>query len=292
MKKRWITKDELRVIPFLLPGLIASVALIIYPLMYILQMSFTHNIPGGGGGFAGIDNFTRLIRNPMFSMAFPNTIRFTLVSVGFAFVIGLALALIIQRKGIRFKGLWRSVLFITWIIPGVVKATSWRWLFTTDGGMVNHILMSLNAISDPVPWLTNPRFAMTSIIIVQVWSTAPYVMLLMTAGLQQLPRELFESADIDGANWFQKVTKITLPMLRDITFISILLLVVWAINEFALFMIMTSGGGQGTMTISIMIYNQFRALNLNAASASAVMQLLLTMVFAGGYVALTARRRD
>jgi len=292
LKKGWITRDELRAIPFLLPGVIAGIALIIYPLIYILRMSFTHNVPGGGGGFAGFDNFMRLIRNPMFSIALPNTIRFTLVSVGLAFIIGLTLALIIQRKGIRFKGLWRSLLFITWIIPGVVKATSWRWLFTTDGGMVNHILMSIGFINDPVPWLTSPRFAMTSIIIVQVWSTAPYVMLLMTAGLSQLPRELFESADIDGANWFQKVTRITLPMLKDITFISILLLVVWAINEFALFMIMTSGGGQGTMTISIMIYNQFRALNLNAASASAVMQLLLTMVFAGGYVALTARKRD
>jgi ABC-type sugar transport system permease subunit len=288
LKIKGLTTDEMRAMPFMLPGLLASIALIIYPLIYILHMSFMENAPGGTGGFAGLDNFTRLVRNPMFAQALSNTLQFTFTSVVFAFVIGFGLALIIQRKGVRFKGLWRSILFITWIIPGVVKATSWRWLFTTDGGMINHMLLTAGFIDQPVPWLTSPRFALTSIIIVQIWSTAPYVMLMMTAGLQQLPKELFESADIDGANWFQKVIKITLPLLKDVSFISVLLLLVWAINEFALIWIMTSGG-QNTTTISILIFNQFRVLNLNAASASAVLQLVITMLFAGIYVAFVTR---
>ena len=286
-----ITRDEMRAIPFLLPGLLVSILLIIYPLFYIMRMSFMENAVGGAGGFAGIDNFTRLVRNPMFTNAFRNTFQFTLTTVVFSFVIGLGLALIIQRKGIRFRGLWRSLLFITWIMPGVVKATAWRWLFATDGGMVNHMFMSSGLIDSPVPWLTSPRFALTSIIIVQVWATAPYVMLMMTAGLQQLPQDLFESADIDGANWFHKVTRISLPMLKDVSFICILLLLVWAINEFALIWIMTSGG-QNTTTISLLIFNQFQVLNLNAASASAVMQLLITMVIAGVYVTVITRGRD
>ena len=286
-----ITRDELRAIPFLVPGLLASVALIIYPLVYILRMSFMENAIGGTGGFAGFDNFVRLSRNPMFANALRNTFQFTFTTVVFSFIVGFGLALLIQRKGIRFKGLWRSILFITWIMPGVVKATSWRWLFTTEGGMLNHMLMSSGLTDSPIPWLTSPRFALTSIIIVQIWATAPYVMLMMTAGLQQLPQDVFESADIDGATWFDKIIRIALPMLKDVSFICVLLLMVWTINEFALIWIMTSGG-QNTTTISIMIFNQFQALNLNAASASAVLQLAITMLFAAVYVALITRRAD
>ena len=284
-----LTRDEKRAIPFLLPGLLASALLIIYPLVSIIRMSFMENAFGGGGGFAGFLNFTRLSRNPMFSNALANTFRFTIASVVFSFIIGFGLALLIQRKGVKLKGLWRSLLFITWITPGVVKATSWRWLFATNGGMVNHMLMTAGFIDAPVPWLTNPRFALTSIIIVQVWSSAPYVLLMMTAGLQQLPKDVFESADIDGANWFQKIFRIALPMLKDVSFICLLLLLVWSVNEFALIWIMTSGG-QNTMTVSLLIFNQFQALNLNAASASAVVQLLITMMLAGCYVAFITRR--
>ena len=124
---------------------------------------------------------------------------------------------------------------------------------------------------------------MLSVIIVQVWACAPYVMLMMTAGLQQLPMDLYESAELDGANWHHKMLHITLPLLKDVSFICILMTLVWAINEFSLIWIMTSGG-HNTTTLSLLVYNQFKVLNINSASASAVMQLIITMVFAGLYV--------
>ena len=157
--------------------------------------------------------------------------------------------------------------------------------------MANHILESFGLIKEPVPWLTSPRFAMISLIIVQVWACAPYVMLMMTAGLQQLPADLYESAELDGAGWFKKTCYITLPLLKDISFICILMLLVWAINEFSLIWIMTSGG-QNTTTLSLLVYNQFKVLNLNAASASAVMQLLVTMFFAVLYVKFVVKEED
>ena len=132
------------------------------------------------------------------------------------------------------KGVFRSLIFVAWIIPGVVKATAWKWLFTTNGGMVNHILLSLGIIDTEIPWLTSPQYAMLSVIIVQVWACAPYVMLMMTAGLQQLPGDLYESAELDGAGWFKKLRYITIPLLKDVSFICILMLLVWAINEFSL----------------------------------------------------------
>jgi ABC-type sugar transport systems, permease components len=289
VNNRQLTRDEKRAIPFILPGVLVTLVLILYPLIYIIRMSFTDN--SAGGKFAGFTNYMKLFNNPQFSSAIANTFQWTLFSVVFSFIIGFGLALIIHRKGVRLKGMWRALLFITWIIPGVVKATAWKWLLTTDGGMFNHIAMSLGIIDTPILWLTSPSMALTSLIIVQVWATAPFVMLMMTAGLQQLPQDIYESANIDGASGWQKTIKITLPMLKDLSFICLLMLLVWAINEFSLIWIMTSGG-HNTTTLSLMIYNQFQVFNLNAASASAVMQLLIAMVFAGLYVAFLTKKGD
>lgn len=282
MNKLKLTREEKKAIPFVLPGVVVTALLTVYPLGYIFFMSFSDNAMGAGG-FAGFYNYIRLFRNPMFGQTILNTVKWTLSTVILSFLIGFFFAMLINRKGIRLKGLFRSLIFVAWIIPGVVKATAWKWLFATDGGMANHILLSLGVIDEAVPWLTSPKYAMLSVIIVQIWACAPYVMLMMTAGLQQLPRDLYESADLDGASLFKKLIYITLPLLKDISFICILMLLVWAINEFSLIWIMTSGG-QNTTTLSLLVYNQFKVLNLNAASASAVMQLLMTMIFAVLYV--------
>ena len=290
MKKFYLTRDEKKAIPFILPGVAVTALLIIYPLFYIISMSFSENAIGQSG-FAGLTNYLRLFKNPMFTSSIWNTLVWTLGTVRPAFLIGFILALLINRRGMRIKGVFRSLIFVAWIIPGVVKATAWKWLFTTDGGMINHLLMSIGVIEKEIAWLSSPQYAMLSVIIVQVWACAPYVMLMMTAGLQQLPRDLYESAELDGAGWFKKLWYITLPMLKDVSFICILMLLVWAINEFSLIFIMTSGG-QNTTTLSILVYNQFQVLNINSASASAVMQLLITMIFAALYVKFVIKEEN
>lgn len=277
-----ITKDEKRAIPFLLPGLIVTAILIVYPLFYIITMSFSDNSLEGGG-FAGFSNYVSLFHNPQFPKAVKTTVWWTIATVFFSYAIGTILALLINRKTIKLKGMWRGLIFIAWIIPGVVKATVWKWMFQTDGGIINEMLMRAGIISENIPWLTSSRFALISVIIVQVWACAPYVMLMMTAGLQQLPMDLYESADLDGAKWYQKLNHITFPLLKDISFICILMVLVWAINEFSLIFVMTQGS-HDTTTLAMLVYNQFKVLNINLASASAIMQLLITMVFAVVYV--------
>ncbi len=287
MKKFTLTKDEKKAYIYLLPGFIVTALLIIYPLYYIITMSFSNN-GINQSGFAGFDNYLKLFKNPQFSKAIINTAKFTGFSVVGAYILGFILALAINRKSVKLKGMWRGLIFISWIIPGVVKATSWKWLYRTDGGMFNHILQTIGLTSEELPWLTSPKYAMWAIIIVQIWATAPYVMLLMTAGLQQISKELYESADLDGANFLHKLKYITIPLTRDITFICALMLLVWAINEFSLIWIMTTGG-QNTTTLSLLVYNQFKMLNINSASASAVMQLIITMAFAALYVKLSVK---
>jgi len=285
-----LTRDEKRAIPFILPCLIVTAVLIVYPLYYIISMSFSKNAMSRSG-FAGLDNYLKLFHNPQFETAMINTVVWTGFTVALSFIIGFLLAVIIQRDSTRFKGFWRSLIFIAWVIPGVVKATAWKWLYSYSGGMLNHILQSIGLIKNPVPWLISSNFAMLSIVVVQVWACAPYVMLMMTAGLQQIPKDVYESADLDGANAIQKAMKVTLPMLKDISFICVLLLLVWSINEFSLIWITTNGGPAGsTTTLSLLVYNQFKVLNLNAASASAIMQLLLCSLFAIVYVAIIARK--
>ncbi len=290
MKKYKLTRDEKKAIPFILPGVIVTALLIVYPLFYIISMSFSENAIGQSG-FAGLTNYLRLFKNPMFISSIWNTLIWTLGTVIPAFLIGFTLALLINRKGIKIKGVFRSLIFVAWIIPRVVKATAWKWLFTTDGGMINHLLLSTGLVDQQIPWLSNPKYAMLAVIIVQVWACAPYVMLMMTAGLQQLPGDLYESAELDGAGWLKKLWYITLPMLKDVSFICILMLLVWAINEFSLIFIMTSGG-QNTTTLSLLVYNQFQVLNINSASASAVMQLLVTMIFAALYVKFVIKEEN
>lgn len=232
MKKFYLTRDEKKAIPFILPGVAVTALLIIYPLFYIISMSFSENAIGQSG-FAGLTNYLRLFKNPMFTSSIWNTLVWTLGTVIPAFLIGFILALLINRRGMRIKGVFRSLIFVAWIIPGVVKATAWKWLFTTDGGMINHLLMSIGVIEKEIAWLSSPQYAMLSVIIVQVW----------------------------------------------------------AINEFSLIFIMTSGG-QNTTTLSILVYNQFQVLNINSASASAVMQLLITMIFAALYVKFVIKEEN
>lgn len=290
MKKLYLTRDEKKAIPFILPGVVVTALLIVYPLFYIISMSFSENAIGQSG-FSGFTNYLRLFKNPMFTSSIWNTVVWTLGTVIPAFLIGFVLALLINRRGMRAKGVFRSLIFVAWIIPGVVKATAWKWLFTSNGGMINHLLLNSGLIDKEIAWLSSPEYAMLSVIIVQVWACSPYVMLMMTAGLQQLPRDLYESAELDGAGWFKQLWYITLPMLKDVSFICILMLLVWAINEFSLIFIMTSGG-QNTTTLSILVYNQFQVLNINSASASAVMQLLITMIFAALYVKFVIKEEN
>ncbi len=286
MKNRSIVSSDARkALPFILPGILISVLLIIYPLVYVIRMSFMKNNGMGVSGFAGFRNYTKLFSNPQFGQAISNTVVWTLSTVILSFLFGFLFALIIENSSIKYKGFWRSLIFIAWVIPGVVKATTWKWLFSTEGGMVNSLLQSAGLIHTAIPWLTDSKYAMIAIVIVQVWACAPYVMLMMTAGLQQMPKDIYESADLDGANIVQKTLFITFPMLQNVTFICVLLLFIWAINEFSLIWIMTNGGpGGSTMTLSILIYNQFKILNLNAASASAIMQLIISIAFALVYV--------
>ncbi len=266
--------------------------LIIYPIIEIFFLSFT-NSKQGVTQFVGINNFINVFQQSLFGKTLKNTGVWCLTSVVFAFLLGLGTALLLNQKFIKLKGLWRALLMISWILPGVVKSVLWKWLYSYDFGILNHLLLSIGFIKEPIAWLFNPKIALWAVILVQVWATFPFVALMITSGLQSIPQELLEAGKVDGANKMQQFFFITLPLLENVSFITILILTIWSLNEFALIWVMTQGGPMGsTQILSLAIYNKFLSFDFHEASAISLLQLGFSMIFASLYVFYSTRKSD
>nr|WP_269329729.1 sugar ABC transporter permease [Kineosporia babensis] len=210
-----------------------------------------------------------------------NTLIWTVGSVAGALFIGYLGALVLSSKRLRLVGLWRALVMIPWIIPGVVAATVWRWALSTDYGLLNQTLLDLGVIGEPVRWLSNPDIVLISVALIQIWVTAPFVMLMVSAVLSGIPEERLEAARIDGAGGPQILRHIILPAIRTTTAICSLTLAIWALNSFTIIFVTTSGGPAGSSTIlPILLYQAFQNGDQALVSAVAVVQLLIGSVFA------------
>jgi ABC-type sugar transport system permease subunit len=282
--RNYLTQEERRAIPFVLPGFLVTCILILYPLFNIIYLSFVSD-DLSNKKFVGLKNYFDLNRVPQFFQATRNTAIWAITTVVFSFALGLIAALLIEQNDIKFKGTWRSILMTSWITPVVVKAVAWNWLYSQDYGMLNHILISIGIIKDPIPWLISSNFSLLAVIIVQIWACFPFAMLMLSAGIQAIPKDIYEACELEGASVFKRTFYITIPLLKDVAFITFLIIFMGSINEFALMWIITHGGPAGSSTtLSMLIYDQFMSMNLNGASASAVLQLVFSMIFAVLYV--------
>jgi ABC-type sugar transport system permease subunit len=284
-----LTVDERRGMAFTGPGVIVTLLLIIYPIFSILQLSFS-SVSFGDFEFAGLANYMDVFQSALFSIMIKNTAIWTVGTVIGAFLLGTFAAIVLNQEFVVAKNMWRTILLLSWITPGVVKAVLWKWLYSSDFGMVNHMLQSAHLISEPISWLSDTHLTLWAVMFVQVWETFPFVMLMMTAGLQTIPKDLYEAADLDGATLFQRLRYILVPMLKDIIFIALLTLTIWSLNGFILIWIMTQGGPAGSTTVlALSIYEQFRSFNFNAAAATSVLQLMVSLVFAVWYIRKTGK---
>jgi multiple sugar transport system permease protein len=190
--------------------------------------------------------------------------------------IGLLLAVILNQK-IRFATAFKVILMLPWLLPEVVAALIWKWLFNPTYGLINYILQSLNIIHSNVAWLDTGRSAFAGVVFVAIWKGFPMVMILMTAGLKNIPAERYEAASIDGANRWQQFRYISLPGLMPILLITCILETAWWFKHFTIIYLLTAGGPNGATTVaSIDIYNNaFRDFDWGRASAEAVVILLL-----------------
>ncbi len=234
----------------------------------------------------GGDGLRRLFDLPNIWPVLGNTAVWTIGSVAGGILIGYLGALVLQSKRLRLVGLWRALVMIPWIIPGVVAATVWRWTLSTDYGILNQTLLDLGVIGEPIRWLSNPDIVLIAVALIQIWVTAPFVMLMVSAALSGIPEERYEAARLDGAGGVAILWNIVLPAIRTTTGICTLTLAIWALNSFTIIWVTTSGGPAGSSTIlPILLYQAFQNGDQALVAAVAMAQL----VIGAGFAVLFAR---
>ena len=226
---------------FLFPSVLVLASVVIYPFFDAIIISFQDKYVGAEGKFIGIRNYTDLFKDRGFTRVIYNTFIYTFGAVGTKFVLGLCMALVLSQK--RFlNNIFRTLLFIPWAVPTVVAALNFRWIYDDFSGMINNILLATGLTDDVISWLADPDLAMYSVIGVVVWSGTPFYTMSFLAGLQAIPRDLYEAAKIDGASLFHEFWYITLPSLKNVFLIVVMLSTIWTSTNLVVVLILTNGG--------------------------------------------------
>lgn len=262
---------------FLLPSFIILIIFGFIPFVQGIYYAFTAYPLLKGPQFIGLANFTRLVQDPVFHKSLFNTFYYIAATIPPRLVIGLLLALILNRS-IRGQTLFRAVFYFPVIAPMVTVSMLWRWLFNTHLGLINQ---ALQAIGLPViPWLTSTQWAMPAIIIMSIWKVAGWNMVIFLAGLQGIPKDIYEAGAVDGTNTWTEFRFLTLPLLRPTILLALVLSTIAASQIFDQVYVMTGGGpGYATMTLVQQIYRAaFQTFEMGYGAAIAVVLLIIILV--------------
>ena len=235
----------------LLPALAAVSFVALYPLGKTVYESFTNQEFLQGlepTKWVGLENYRALWHDTIFRDAAWLTIKFTLITVSFEFVLGLIIALVVNSS-FKGRGAMRAVMLVPWAIPTVVAAKMWQLMLDDVFGVINDILMKLHIISHPHAWISDPSTSLAAVSAVDIWKTTPFVALLLLAGLQVIPRDLYEAASVDGASQLQQFWRITLPLLLPAIFVTLIFRTLDALRVFDVFNVFF-GNRQDTQTMA------------------------------------------
>jgi multiple sugar transport system permease protein len=278
---------------YIIPAVGIMLLVIAYPVFYTVRLSFYStpaNLAMKDKIWVGLDNYKRILQSDSFREVTYNTLEWTILSTVFAFLIGLGAALVIQRE-FPGRGIVRGILLIPWVISYVAAAYIWKWLYHSDYGLINDFLLRIHVIDDNINILDNVHRAMPALIIANIWKEFPFAMIMLLAGLQAVPEQLHRAALVDGAGTWARFWHITLPQLKSVSIVTVLLLTLANLNSFTLVWIMTGGGPAGATDIWItQIYQlAFGRTRFGVASAYSVILFLCMMSVGYFYVkALTS----
>ncbi len=268
------------------PTVLTFAAVIVYPLVSALYLSlFSIYTPTQEGSFVGLGNYRELIASGEFWRSLINTLIWTAGTLTLQIVFGVSLALLLHQN-IWFRSLARSLVLFPYFVSTVVAVLVWRWLFNDLYGILNHLMMMSGLIDMPVDWLGSMPNAMISIIFVGAWKYFPFVVIAVLARLQTIPDSLYEAARIDGAGPVSRFFDVTLPQLREVLTVVILLRAIWDFKEFDLVYLLTGGGPViSTQVLSLLVYKEAFSLNqMGQASAYAVAMMLVMLIFMVIYI--------
>jgi multiple sugar transport system permease protein len=277
------------------PAWLFLVVLIGYPLVTVLTDAFEHAhlVNPGVGGFAGLENFDKVISDSHFLPAVGNTVVWTVGSVIGEFAIGLGAAVLLNRK-MRGQGIFRVATFIPWLVPIVVAGMTWEWMLNPDFGIVNSLLTSSGLLDTPINFLGDKNWAMATVIFVNVWRSFPYYTISFLAAMQAIPDELYEAAALDGANAWRRFWSVTMPQLRSVALIIVFIHLIWTAVNFDFIWILTQGGpNYATITLPILIYRySLQQFDVGAASALSTLMFLGTSLLFVVYYRFRRRLSD
>ncbi|MEU0212371.1 carbohydrate ABC transporter permease [Streptomyces canus] len=294
-RRRRRRNSRLTALAFLAPLVVYLAAFYVYPLYRNLDLSLrdytVRSFVAGDAPFSGLDNFKTVLDDPTFGPALRHTMIFTFVSIAFQYAAGLALAVFFNRR-FRLAGTLRALFLIPWLLPLIVSASTWSWMFNSESGVLNYALHLVGVA--PVDWLTSPDWALASVIIANIWIGIPFNLVILYSGLQNIPGELYEAASLDGASAWQQFRRITFPLLRPVSAITLLLGLVYTLKVFDLIWIMTKGGpGDASSTLATWSYQLgFGTLLPKFGPGAAVGNILILIALAFGLLYIRVQRRQ
>jgi trehalose/maltose transport system permease protein len=261
-----------------LPSLLIIVVVAFFPVLYGIVLSLTDSTVTAFGSFVGLENYTEMFQDPDFRVSLFNTVVFTVVSVALEFIIGLGIALAVNRA-FRGRGLVRAAILVPWAFPTVISAVMWRLMFQPGIGIFQYLGETIGLISRPV--LSDPTLLLIAAILIDVWKTTPFMALLLLAGLQVIPGEVYEAARVDGANVWQRFFRITLPLLKGAILVAVLFRTLDAYRVYDLFW---AFGARELQSLSTYVYEGVRISQLqfgpgNAAAVFIVLTAFLIALF-------------
>jgi ABC-type sugar transport system permease subunit len=279
------------------PSLLMMALVLAYPIYYAGYLSFHKvgigQLRKGEFPFNGWDNYIRLFNDPLFTLALTNTFIFTAVTVTAEVVLAIGIALLINQQGIWTSRVTRVLILLPYAIPPIANGLIWSFLYSFQFGFLNRILFTLGIIDEPVNWAGHPETALYAVAVPYIWRTLPFAILLVHAALQGISKELYEAAAVDGATAWQRFWHITLPLLRPIIVVILVLRTSFAFAVFEEILAITQGGpGDATWVAAWYSYKTSFAppFNIGMGSASAYVLALLVGLFAIAYVRFIYRR--
>jgi len=272
------------------PLLVCILVLVVYPFFFAIAISFTDRSIGAGGAFVGLANFEYLFNQA----AFLETVRNTIVLVSVVQIsklfLGLGIAVLLNLP-IRGRQFWRGLILIPWAMPAFVAFITWKLMFVPQGGALNYMLIESGLVTTHVDFLGTRELAMPSVIVALVWRGFPFWVITFLAGLQSVPEELYEAAALDGANAWQRFLNVSLPGIRHIVLIVILVSTIGTTNNFEGIFLLTGGGpSNSTMTFPVFAYYSLQNLNIGEAAAVGVAMLPIFAMLA--FVVAILLQRD
>jgi len=276
---------------FLAPSIIILLVVVVFPILYVIFLSFNKFHYGQRIGFDGLNNYLTILTDPNFCTSLKATVIFTLGSVVGQILLAIVFAVVINslKKG---EGGIRLFVIMPYMVSMVAVGVTFRWMLNTECGIVNFLVLSTGLIRQPINFLGNPTFAMASLVIAHLWASAPFGTLILLAGIKSISSDIYEAAEIDGAGFFRRFFSVTLPLIRQQILIVMLIQTMFSFRHFPLPYSMTGGGpGMTTKMLAVLLKEKMTYLDYGYNSGLSVIMLVITLIIAWFYLEVMSKSK-